>query len=145
MVGVLVRLPKLNVGLGASEDGVADGAFEPELAGVEEFRLANNPLPVTGFELKRLAPAFPAPEKMELVAGVCAESAGFEVPDMPAKFCCPVTPNKFVGAFGAWLLSVGGGPAGVVEVSPKNLFGAGVDNPAGAAVEALLAVAAILV
>jgi hypothetical protein len=145
VVGVLVGFPKLNVGLGVSEDVVADGVFEPELAGVEEFRLANKPLPVLGFELKRLAPAFPGPEKMELVAGVCAESAGFEVPDMPAKFCCPAVPNKFAGGFEVWLLSVGGGPAGVVEVPLKNLFGAGVESPAGADVEAMFVAAAIFV
>jgi hypothetical protein len=138
VVGVLVKLPKLNVGLGASEDVVADGVFEPEVAGVEELRLANKPLALPGFELKRLAPVLPAPEKRELVAGVCAASAAFDVPDRPAKFCCPAAPNKFVGGFEAWLLSVGGGPAGVVEVPPKNLLGAGVDSPAGPDVEALL-------
>jgi hypothetical protein len=138
VAGVLAKLPKLNVGLGTSEDVVADGVFEPEVAGVEEFTLANKPLPLPGFELKRLAPVLPAPEKRELVPGVCAPSAAFDVPDRPAKLCCPAAPNKFVGGFEAWLLSVGGGPAGVVEVPPKNLLGAGVDSPAGPDVEALL-------
>jgi hypothetical protein len=45
-----------------------------------------------------------------------------------------------VAGFGAWLFSIGGGPAGVVEGPKlKVLVGAGVVDPAGAEVEALFA------
>ena len=133
-VGVL--LWKLNVGLEALEAvvGVAAG---PEVAGVDEPRLLNKLLDPPGFAPNRPDVA-EAPAKGEaLLAGVCVGSEGFDAPNNGV--CEPVVPKRLPPA-GFELLSVGGGPAGVVELPKlgKVLLRAGVVDPAGADVEALV-------
>lgn len=132
-VGVL--LWKLNVGLEALEAvvGVAAG---PEVAGVFEPRLLNKLLDPPGFAPNR-PDVTEAPAKGEaLLAGVCVGSEGFDAPNNGV--CEPVVPKRLPPA-GFEVLSVGGGPAGVVELPKlgKGLLGAGVVDPAGADVEPL--------
>jgi hypothetical protein len=133
-VGVL--LWKLNVGCGGL-DAVAGVAAPPEVAGVEPM-LLNRLLDPVGFGPNRL------PESAEelangeaVLAGVCAGSEGLDAPN--SGVCEPVEPKRLPPA-GFEVLSEGGGPAGVVEV-PKlenGLLGAGVVEPAGAEVEAVV-------
>lgn len=133
-VGVL--LWKLKVGLEGLEAvvGVVAG---PEVAGVDEPKLLKRLLDPGGFAPNRPEVA-EAPAKGEaLLAGVCAGSEGLDVPN--SGVCEPVEPKRLLPA-GFAVLSVGGGPAGVVEL-PKlinGLLGAGVVEPTGAEVEALV-------
>jgi hypothetical protein len=131
-VGVL--LWKLNVGLEGLE-GVVDVAAELEVAGVDEPKLLKR-LPDPGGFAPNSPEVAEAPAKGEaLLAGVCAGSEGLDVPN--SGVCEPVELKRLLPA-GFAVLSVGGGPAGVVEL-PKlinGLLGAGVVEPAGAEVEA---------
>lgn len=132
-VGVL--LWKLNVGL-ATLEAVVGVAAGPEVAGVDEPRLLNKLLDPPGFAPNKPEVA-EAPAKGEaLLAGVCAGSEGLDAPNIGV--CEPVAPKRLPPA-GFEVLSVGGGPAGVVELPKlvKGLLGAGVVDPAGADVAAL--------
>lgn len=132
-VGVL--LWKLNVGLEALE-AVVGATAGTEVAGVDEPRLLNKLLDPPGFAPNRPEVA-EAPAKGEaLLAGVCAGSEGLDAPNIGV--CEPAEPKRLLPA-GFEGLSIGGGPAGVVELPKltKGLLGAGVVDPAGADVEAL--------
>ena len=75
------------------------------------------------------------PNKPPDVAGCCADSAGFaKFEKRPPPDCWALDANRFLGG------SVGGGPAGVVELprSKVILFVAGVVEPRGVAVVAVL-------
>jgi hypothetical protein len=134
-VGVL--LWKLNVGCEGLE-AVADVAAGPEVAGVDEPRLLNMLLDRAGFAPNKPPEGAGALPKGEaLLAGVCAGPELFNAPNNGV--CEPVEPKRLLPA-GLEVLSVGGGPAGVVEL-PKlinGLVGAGVVDPAGAVVEAFV-------
>jgi hypothetical protein len=115
---------KLNAGLAVVAAGVVDAAGAgAELAGVDAA-VAPKRLPVAGgFAPNREPEGVEVPENIDPDFGA-VESAGFGVPN-----------NPLAAGFGAWLLSVGGGPAGVVE--KLNVFvGAGVVEPGGAPEEA---------
>jgi hypothetical protein len=135
-VGVL--LWKLNVGFEGLEAviGVAAG---PEVAGVDEPRPLNKLLDPTGFAPpNRPSEVTEAPTNGEaLLAGVWAGSEGLDAPN--SGVCEPEGPKRLLPV-GFEVLSVGGGPAGVVELPKlmKGLLGAGVVDPAGADVEALV-------
>lgn len=120
--GVVVG--KLTAGLAVVAAGVVDAAgAAAELAGVD-VAAAPKRLPLAGgFAPKRGPDGVEVPENSEPDFGA-VESAGFGAPNNPPA-----------AGFGAWLLSVGGGPAGVVE--KLNVFvGAGVVEPGGAPEEA---------
>lgn len=125
-----VLLWKLNVGL-AGVEAVVVGAAGAEVVGAVEPRFPNM-LPDPGGFVPNMPPegAEEAVNGDALVAGVCAGSEGLEVPNTEPP------PKRLLPA-GLEALSVGGGPAGVVEF-PKfknGLLGAGVVDPAGAVVE----------
>lgn len=135
-VGVL--LWKLNVGFEGLEVDVGIAAG-PEVGGVDEPRPLNKLLDPAGFEPPNRPPeGAAAPANGEaLLAGVAAGSEGLDVPN--SGVWAPVEPKRLPPA-GLEVLSVGGGPAGVVEL-PKlrnGLFGAGVVDPAGADVDAFV-------
>jgi hypothetical protein len=122
---VLVGNP--NDGVAVSEVGAADAAAPAtEVVGADVGVLPNALLPAVGFVPNSGALEVAVPENNELVLG-SVDSPFFGVP------------NKLVvEVLEAWPLSVGGGPAGVVE--KLNVFvGAGVVDPAGADVEAAFA------
>lgn len=110
-------LGKPNGDLAASVAGAVEAVVTAaELAGVEEG-VPPKRLPVTeGLGPNKFVLGVVVPENNEPLFGP-AESAVFGVPNKPPA-----------GVFEAWLLSVGGGPAGVVE--KLNVFvGAGVVDP----------------
>jgi hypothetical protein len=135
-VGVL--LWKLNVGFEGLE-AVIGVAVGPEVAGVDEPRPLNKLLGPAGFAPpNRPSEVAEAPVNGEaLLAGVWAGSEGLDTPN--SGVCEPVGPKRLLPV-GFEVLSVGGGPAGVVELPKlmKGLLGAGVVDPAGADVEALV-------
>jgi hypothetical protein len=81
-----------------------------------------------------------APANNELdvceVAGLSVDSAGFGAPKRPPEGA-GAPPNRLAAPFEAASFSVGGGPAGVVELPKLNVavfVGAGVDVPSAAGV-----------
>jgi hypothetical protein len=135
-VGVL--LWKLNVGFEGLE-AVVGRAVGPEVAGVDEPKPLNKLLDPAGFAPPNRPPEVAeAPANGEApLAGVWAGSEGLDAPN--SGVCEPVEPKRLLPA-GFEVLSVGGGPAGVVELPKlkKGLLGAGVVDPAGADVEAFV-------
>jgi hypothetical protein len=118
-----VPLPKLNNGFVASVAGAAEAAVAA----------AELPWVAAGVTLKILPAAAGFVPKRDVVGVAVPENRepAFGAVESPV----PGVPNKPpVEAFEAWLLSVGGGPAGVVE--KLNVFvGAGVVDPDAAPVE----------